>query len=106
MKTLNQNTNSEYYYESELFFRNSESIYNVAWQLALQVSKRMLKKLPVSFSHLAGCSTVKKIATMTNKECMKSGVKPLVTSKDFEDFRHFVATQILDWADFEARKIA
>ena len=43
----------------------------------------MLKGLPVSFDHLAGCSTVKAIATMTNKECMKSGVKPLVTRKDF-----------------------
>lgn len=106
MKTLNQNTNSEYYYESHLFFLNTESIYRVAWQLALQVSKRMLKGLPVSFDHLASCSTVKAIATMTNKECMKCGVKPLVTRKDFEDFRSYVATEVLDWADFEARKTA
>ena len=106
MKTLNQNTNSEYFYESKLFFENTESIYNVAWHLCLQVAKRMRKNLPVDFDHLAGCSTVKAIASMTNREAAKYGEKPLRTRKDFADFKVYVAARVIEWADYEVKKIA
>jgi len=84
-----------------IYVANSHEVYLLIEGLQNQVTKRVKKGLPVEASHLAGCSSMRKIMTCAARvQCDSEGFKP--STQERKECAARLAVEIIDAAKYLA----